>query len=45
MDELKLKIAGYALPKEIEFRSELPRTLVGKVAFRQLEDEENAKLK
>lgn len=43
LDELKLKIAGYALPKEIEFRKELPRTLVGKVAFRQLEDEENAK--
>lgn len=40
-EELKLKIAGYALPKEMEFRDELPRTLVGKVAFRQLEDEAN----
>jgi len=44
LSELKLKIAGYAIPKEIEFRSELPRTLVGKVAYRQLEDEENKKL-
>lgn len=41
INELKLKIAGYALPKEIEFRKELPRTLVGKVAYRQLEEEEN----
>lgn len=43
-EELKLKVAGYALPKEIEFRTELPRTLVGKVAYRQLEEEENKKL-
>lgn len=42
-NELKLKVAGYAIPKEIEFRSELPRTLVGKVAYRQLEEEENGR--
>ena len=33
-------VAGYALPKEIEFRKELPKTLVGKVAYRILEEEE-----
>ena len=36
-------IAKYALPKEIEFRDSLPKTLVGKVAYRQLEEEEMAK--
>ena len=33
-------IAAYAVPKEIEFRKELPKTLVGKVAYRELEDEQ-----
>lgn len=37
-------IARYALPYEIEFREELPKTLVGKVAFRILENEELAKI-
>ena len=37
-------IAKYSLPKEIEFRDELPKTLVGKVAYRVLEEEEAAKL-
>ena len=37
-------IAKYAMPKEIEFREELPKTLVGKVAYRQLEEEELAKI-
>ena len=36
-------IAKYALPREIEFRDELPKTLVGKVAYRKLEEEEAAK--
>lgn len=36
-------IAKYAMPYEIEFRAELPKTLVGKVAYRVLEEEENAK--
>jgi len=35
-------IAKYAMPYEIEFRSELPKTLVGKVAYRKLEEEANA---
>lgn len=42
MEELKLHIARYALPREIEFRKELPKTLVGKVAYRLLEEEANA---
>ena len=42
MENLRLHIAGYALPKEIFFRDELPKTLVGKVAYRILEDEANA---
>ena len=36
-------IAKYAVPREIEFRDELPKTLVGKVAYRLLEEEEEAK--
>ena len=32
-------IAKYAMPKELEFRDELPKTLVGKVAYRKLEEE------
>ena len=39
MKELALHIASYALPKEIVFRDELPKTLVGKVAYRLLEEE------
>ena len=37
-------IAKYAMPYDIEFRKELPKTLVGKVAYRMLEEEENAKV-
>ncbi len=33
------QVAKYAMPREIEFRSELPKTLVGKVAYRVLEEE------
>lgn len=36
-------IAKYAMPYDIEFRESLPKTLVGKVAYKQLEDEELAK--
>ncbi len=32
-------IARYAMPREILFRTELPKTLVGKVAYRALEEE------
>ena len=37
-------IDKYAMPREIEFRKELPKTLVGKVAYRVLEEEANAQL-
>ena len=33
------RIAKYAMPYDIEFREELPKTLVGKVAYRVLEEE------
>ena len=36
-------IVKYAMPYDIEFRRELPKTLVGKVAYRVLEEEEEAK--
>jgi long-chain acyl-CoA synthetase len=42
MDQLRHHIARYALPREIVFRRELPKTLVGKVAYRLLEEEANA---
>ena len=41
MQALRLHIAQYALPKEIIFRNELPKTLVGKVHYRLLEEEAN----
>ena len=44
MEYLKLHVSKWAMPYEIEFREELPKTLVGKVAYRTLEDEENAKI-
>lgn len=37
------KIAKYSWPYEYEFREELPKTLVGKVAFNELVKEEKAK--
>ena len=36
-------VAKYAMPRELEFRPELPKTLVGKVAYRVLEEEEAAR--
>ncbi len=36
-------VAKYAVPREVEYRSELPKTLVGKVAYKVLEAEEAAK--
>ncbi len=44
MEYCRKHIAKYALPYDIEFREELPKTLVGKVAYRVLEEEENAKI-
>ena len=38
-------IAKYAMPYDIEFREDFPKTLVGKVAYRVLEEEEKEKAK
>ena len=43
LDYCSSRIAKYAMPREIEFRTELPKTLVGKVAYRVLEEEANAR--
>ena len=43
MSYARKRIAKYAMPKELEFRETLPKTLVGKVAYRQLEEEEAAR--
>lgn len=43
LEYCKKHIAKYAMPYDIEFRTELPKTLVGKVAYRVLEEEEVAK--
>ncbi len=40
LDYCRQHIAKYAMPYDIEFRPELPKTLVGKVAYRVLEEEE-----
>ena len=40
LDYCRTRIAKYAMPYDIEFRAELPKTLVGKVAYRVLEEEE-----
>ncbi len=40
----KKHIAKYAMPYDIEFRDSLPKTLVGKVAYRVLEEEELKKI-
>ncbi len=40
LDYCRKHIAKYAMPYALEFRDELPKTLVGKVAYRKLEEEE-----
>jgi long-chain acyl-CoA synthetase len=40
----KAELSKFKVPKEIEFRDSLPKTLVGKVLRRVLRDEERAKL-
>lgn len=44
LDYCSTRIAKYAMPREMEFRKELPKTLVGKVAYRVLEEEANAQI-
>ncbi|MBQ0083258.1 MAG: AMP-binding protein [Clostridiales bacterium] len=43
-DYCRKNIAKYAMPYDIEIREDLPKTLVGKVAYRTLEEEEIAKI-
>ena len=43
IENSKKNVSRYGVPREIEFRTELPKTLVGKVAYRVLEEEEAAK--
>lgn len=43
LEHCRLHVAKYAMPYDIEFRGELPKTLVGKVAYTVLEKEELAK--
>ena len=45
MDYCRKHIAKYAMPYDIEFKNDMPKTLVGKVAYRILEEEELAKNK
>ena len=42
---LERNVPVYALPASYEFRDKLPTTLIGKVAFKKLENEEKKKRK
>ena len=44
LDHCRKHVAKYAMPYDIEFKEDMPKTLVGKVAYRVLEEEELAKL-
>jgi long-chain acyl-CoA synthetase len=44
MDYSMSQLLKWESPREIEFRDELPKTLVGKIAFNELEKQELAKL-
>jgi len=39
----KKNLAAYSVPKEFEFRKSLPKTMIGKVDFRKLQQENNEK--
>ena len=45
MAHCRKHLAKYAMPYDIEFRDDMPKTLVGKVAYRELEQEELNKIK
>lgn len=45
MEYCRKRIAKYAMPYSIEFKDDMPKTLVGKVAYRKLEEEELEKMK
>ena len=40
MEHCRKYVAKYAMPADIQFREDMPKTLVGKVAYRMLEEEE-----
>ena len=44
LDYCRKHIAKYAMPYDIQFKEDMPKTLVGKVAYRKLEEEELTKL-
>ena len=44
LEHCRKHVAKYAMPYDIEFKAEMPKTLVGKVAYRVLEEEELAKI-
>ena len=44
LDYCRKHIAKYAMPYDIQFKADMPKTLVGKVAYRKLEEEELSKL-
>jgi len=43
IEHCKKNITKYAMPREFEYRKDLPKTLIGKVAYLQLEKEELSK--
>ena len=43
-EHCKANLAPYKVPKLVEFRDELPKTMIGKVLRRMLRDEEDKKL-
>ncbi len=45
IDHCREHLTGYKVPREVEFRDELPKTNVGKILRRSLRDEELAKRK
>ena len=44
LDHCRKHIAKYAMPCDIAFKEEMPKTLVGKVAYRILEEEELSRI-
>lgn len=45
MNYARKHLARYKMPYDIEFKDDMPKTLVGKVAYRKLEEEELNKMK
>ena len=45
MDLCKKNLAYYSIPKDFEYRSSLPKTMIGKVDFKTLQQEEDEKRK